>query len=206
MFTYKLTLCKRHSEQPKRCMFDELDHFYSVDFDTPHALVDNLLRSEAQLLKNDMCALVTRHYKEKDRMLVILEKGYHKGYGIFHLSEKGFHEVKSRINIGGGIGRGTNSRSNDRLQITFTDCTAYYISATNYSENQIRAWEDELKEIERVHGVPKFDSGEIVHSRRFVSNWIEYIDRGFSAKKSITSMHYELNARDAFFSKDMPKE
>lgn len=207
MFTYKLTLCKRHSEQPDRCRFYELDHFYSVNFRSTHALVDNLLRSEEQLLKNDLCALITRHYEEKDRMLVVLEKGYDKGYGIFFLNEKGFHEVKNRFKGNGISSKGINSQSSRRLQITFTDCTAWYVNARDVSDNRKAAIETELKGIEREYGVPKFDPEVINSWSRSDNSWIAFISHTFSTEKSPAPLYFEeRNAFDVFRSKELKKE
>lgn len=208
MFTYKLTLCKRHSEKQDRSMFNELDQFYSVDFDTPHALVDNLLRSEALLLENDLCALVTRHYREKDRMLVVLEKGYHKGYGIFFLNEKGFHEVKNKFTAGGGASAsGFNSKSSKRLQITLADCTAWYVDAREVSDERKMIIESELNAIEKEHGVPKFDSEVVNRWSRGDNSWKSFISHTFSTEKSPAPLYVEEpNVYDAFNSKNIRQE
>lgn len=208
MYHYKLTLCKRHSENPDRSVF-ELDHIYSVNFDSTGDLVDNLLRNEAQLLKHDMCALITRHYNEKDRMLVILEKGYGAGYDIFYLNNKGFHKVKNKYSEGRVIGIGINPASQikyskfKRLQITFFDCTVWYVDARGASDTRKVTLERELRQVEAEYGVPKFDPGVVIHSRRMGDSWIYHISHVFTERSKEPLYTAEPNAYDAFLSNEM---
>jgi hypothetical protein len=211
MYHYKLTLCKRHSENPDRSVFD-LDHFYSIDFASTGELVDNMLRNEAHLLQHDMCALITRHYNEKERMLVILEKGYGAGYGIFYLNNEGFHKVKNKYRDGRVIGIGINPASQvkyskfRRLQITFFDCTVWYVDARNASDARKEDLERELLQIESECGVPKFNGGEIIHSCRMYDSWINHITHVFTERSKEPLYAAESNAHDAFLSKEVQEE
>ncbi len=44
----------------------------------------------------------------------------------------------------------------------------------------------ELLQIEKEFGVPRFDPGVIVHSRRSEDSWIHYLKYGFDSSKSAT--------------------